>query len=72
MTSVAAMCQFLFLACLVSAVSIAPAAATASLSQDSINSASIAGRTDLVSDQQPDAFLIECRYFWTGPASRQE
>ncbi len=50
--------QFLFLACLVSALSIASVDAAASLSQDSINSASIADRTDLVSDQQPDAFLI--------------
>ena len=57
-TSVAAMCQFLFLTCLVGAVSIVPSAATASLSQDSINSASIADGTDLVSDQLPEAFLI--------------
>ncbi len=57
LTPVAAICRFLVFACLVSAVSIAPAAATASLSQDSINSASIAGRT-AASGQQPHAFLI--------------
>ena len=57
MTSVA-VCRFFFFACLLSAGWIAPAAATASLSQESINSASIAGRTDLVSAEQPDAFLI--------------
>lgn len=53
------MCQSLFLACLVSALSIASVDAAARLSQDRINSASIADRTDLVSDQQPDAFLIK-------------
>ena len=51
-TSVA-VCRFFFFACLLSAGWIAPAAATASLSQESINSASIAGRTDLSPPSSP-------------------
>jgi lipoprotein-anchoring transpeptidase ErfK/SrfK len=57
-TSVAAMCSFSLAACLYDAVWIAPAATAASLSQDNINSASVADGSDIVPAKQPDTFLI--------------